>query len=268
MVGWMRVRALKYRAAPRAPSTLMELLMKRLILAATCALALSACSDPEAERRAQEAAAAAAQAQKEAKAEDVAKQYDTAVASQDWERARIHGGSLLDAYKGTAAAARVEPGYAEVKSKAEHARDLRRMQGLWQYNEIPVGTKGVQRSASIYGKERVDVDGSGPKPVQLVFRDHPQWKQHAYLVLQAGDFRCPGGCKVQVSSDGGKPRAMAAWRPDTDEAIAMFITDNAALWKLARQSKAISIEFPVKAGGMRTVVFETGGVDAQRLPWR
>ncbi len=242
--------------------------MKRLILAATCAFALAACSDPEAERRAQEAAAAAAQAQKEAKAEDVAKQYDTAVASQDWERARIHGGSLLDAYKGTAAAARVEPGYAEVKAKAEQARDLRRMQGLWQYNQIPVGTKGSQRSASIYGKERVDVDGSGPKPVQLVFRDHPEWKRHAYLVLQAGDFRCPGGCKVQVSADGGKPRAMAAWRPDTDEAIAMFITDNAALWKLARQSKAISIEFPVKAGGTRTVVFETGGVDASRMPWK
>lgn len=242
--------------------------MKRLILAATCAFALAACSDPEAERRAQEAAAAAAQAQKEAKAEDVAKQYDTAVASQDWERARIHGGSLLDAYKGTAAAARVEPGYAEVKAKAEQARDLRRMQGLWQYNQIPVGTKGSQRSASIYGNERVDVDGSGPKPVQLVFRDHPEWKRHAYLVLQAGDFRCPGGCKVQVSADGGKPRAMAAWRPDTDEAIAMFITDNAALWKLARQSKGISIEFPVKAGGTRTVVFETGGVDGSRMPWK
>ncbi len=268
MVGWMRVRALKYGAAPRAPSTLMEPLMKRLILAATCALALSACSDPEAERRAQEAAAAAAQAQKEAKAEDVAKQYDTAVASQDWERARIHGGSLLDAYKGTAAAARVEPGYAEVKSKAEQARDLRRMQGLWQYNEIPVGTRGVQRSASIYGKERVDVDGSGPKPVQLVFRDHPQWKQHAYLVLQAGDFRCPGGCKVQVSVDGGKPRAMAAWRPDTDEAIAMFITDHKALWKLTRQAKVLRVEFPVKAGGMRSVDFETGGLDASRMPWK
>ena len=108
----------------------------------------------------------------------------------------------------------------------------------------------------------------GPKPVQLVFRDHPQWKQHAYLVLQAGDFRCPGGCRVQVSVDGGKPRAMAAWRPDTDEAIAMFITDHAALWKLARQAQAISIEFPVKAGGTRTVVFETGGVDASQMPWK
>ena len=242
--------------------------MKHLILAIACGLSLAACSDPEAERQAQQAAEAAAQAQKEAKADEVAAQYDTAVASQDWERARIHGGALLDVYKGTAASARIEPGFAEVKGKADEARNLRRMQGLWQYNQIPVGTKGTQRSASIYGKERVDVDGSGPKPVQLVFRDHPEWKRHAYLVLQAGDFRCLGGCRVQVSVDGGKPRAMAAWRPDTDEAIAMFITDNAALWKLARQAKALSIEFPVKAGGTRTVIFETGGVDPSQMPWK
>ncbi|WP_411852190.1 hypothetical protein ACLB90_06665 [Stenotrophomonas sp. LGBM10] len=238
--------------------------MKRLILIAACTLALAACSNPEEERKAQEAAAAAAKAQQEAKAEGVAKQYDMAVAAQDWERARIHGGSLLDQYKDTDVAARIEPGYAEVKVKAEAARDLRRMQALWQYNQIPVG-KGTQFSAQIYSKERVDVDGSGAKTVQLVFRDHPQWERHAYLVLQAGDFRCPQ-CKVQVSVDGGKPIAMAAWRPQTDEAIALFITDQKALWKLARKAKVISIEFPVKAGGTRTAVFETGGVDTTRMP--
>ncbi len=239
--------------------------MKRLILIAACTLALAACTDPEKERQAQEAAAAAAKAAKEEKAEGVAKQYDMAVASQDWEKARIHGGSLLDIYKDTDVAARIEPGFAEVKAKAEAARDLRRMQGLWHYNTIPVGTKGSQISASIYSKERVDVDGSGPKPVQLVFRDHPEWKRHAYLVLQAGDFRCPQ-CTVKVTVDDGKPVSMAAWRPKTDEAIAMFITDQKALWKLARKGKSISIEFPVKAGGTRTAVFETGGVDASRMP--
>ncbi|KAG1526754.1 hypothetical protein G6F50_018365 [Rhizopus delemar] len=56
---------------------------------------------------------------------------------------------------------------------------------------------------------------------------------------------------------------MAAWRPKTDEAIAMFITDQKALWKLARKGKSISIEFPVKAGGTRTAVFETGGRSAR-----
>lgn len=241
--------------------------MKRLILLIACA-ALGACSNPEEAQRAQQAANAAAEAQKAAKAEAVATEYEREVAAQNWERARIHGGALLDVYKGTPAAQRIEPGFAEVKQKADDARDLRRMQGLWQYNQVAVGSKGTQRSASLYGKTRVDVDGSGPSTVQLVFRDHPEWKQHAYLVLQAGDFRCPGGCRVQVSVDGGAARPMAAWRPDTDEAIAMFITDHKALWKLARQAKVLRIEFPVKAGGTRSVELETGGLDASRMPWK
>ncbi len=85
-------------------------------------------------------------------------------------------------------------------------------------------------------------------------------------MLQAGDFRCFGGCKLQVSVDGGKPRAMAGRRPDTKEAIAMFINDDKALWKLARHAHTLSIEFPVKAGGARTVVFETGGLDGKQMP--
>ena len=242
----------------------------RLIAACTLALtlALSACSDPEAERQAQAAAAAAAKAEQEAKADKVEAEYAREVAAENWERARIHGGALLDVYKDTDAAQRIAAGYPDVKAKAEAARELRRMQGLWSYNQQTIGTQGVQRSASIHGKERVDVDGSGPKPVQLVFRDHPQWKQHAYLVLQAGDFRCAGGCRVQVSVDGGPPRAMAAWRPDTDEAIAMFITDHRALWSMANKARTLGIEFPVKAGGTRAVVFETGGLDPARMPWR
>src|SRR5688500_1329231 len=118
--------------------------MKRLILAAACALALVACSNPEEERKAQQAAAAAAKAQLEAKAEGVAKQYDMAVAAQQWETARIAGGALLDQYKDTDVAARIEPGYAEVKAKADAARELRRLQGLWQYNQVAVGGKGSQ----------------------------------------------------------------------------------------------------------------------------
>ena len=59
---------------------------------------------------------------------------------------------------------------------------------------------------------------------------------------------------------------MAAWRPDTDEAIAMFITDHKALWKLVRKTRAVAIEFPVKGGGTRTAVFETGGLNGEHMP--
>ena len=67
-------------------------------------------------------------------------------------------------------------------------------------------------------------------------------------------------------ADGAAARAMDAWRPDTDEAIAMFITDQKALWKLARKTKVMEIEFPVKAGGTRKAVFETGGLDGSQMP--
>ncbi|KQN95821.1 MULTISPECIES: hypothetical protein [Stenotrophomonas] len=242
--------------------------MKPLILGALCVLALAACGNPEAERQQREAAAAQERAKRETDAEGIAKLYDAAVTATEWEKARVHGAALLDQFADSEAARRIEPGFAEVKEKAEAARELRRMQGLWSYNQVSVGSKGVQRSAMIQGKERVDVDGSGPKVVQLVFRDHPEWKRHAYLVLQAGDFAkaCYASCQVTVTVDDQAPRRMAAHRPDTDEAIAMFITDNRGLWRLARKAKVIRIEFPVKAGGTRTAVFETGGLDGSQMP--
>lgn len=241
--------------------------MKPLILGALCVFALAACSDPEAERQQQEAAAAQERAKREADAEGIGKLYDAAVTATDWDKARIHGAALLDQFPDSEAAKRIEPGFAEVKEKAEAARELRRMQALWNYNQVPV-KGGTQRSAAIYSKDRVDVDGTGPKPVQLVFRDHPEWKRHAYLVLQTSDFAkaCYRNCQVKVSLDGAAPRSMAAYRPDTDEAIAMFITDNRGLWRHARKAKAIEIEFPVKAGGTRKAVFEVGGLDGSQMP--
>lgn len=236
--------------------------MKYLPWIALCALALCACSDREAQRQAQLAAEAK---QKEQAAAELAQRYDQAVQERNWDRARAFGADLLQSYPGTEAARRVEPGYAEVKTKGDEAREQRRLQALWQYNQLPV-KGGTQRSAMIDAKAPVDVDGSGAKRVQLVFRDHPQWKRHAYLVLQAGDFDCYRGCKVQVGVDGGKPKALAAHRPDTDEAIAMFIDDDKALWRLAHRAKALGITFPVKAGGTRSAVFETAGLDTTRMP--
>ena len=241
--------------------------MKHLLILALGAALLTACSDPEAERQAAEAAAAAERVRKETEAAPVLSQFEQAIASGDWETARMRGVLLGDQFAGTEAATKAEARMEEVRTKAEEARELRRLQSLWSYSQVPAG-KGMQISSSIHAAERVDVDGSGPKPVQLIFRDHPQWKQHAYLVLQAGDFRCAGGCQVKVRVDEGPERSMAAWRPDTDEAIAMFITDHKRLWKTAATARRLSIEFPVKAGGTRTAVFETAGVDVTKMPAR
>lgn len=236
--------------------------MKRTILLLCSLLMLVACGDREAEQR---AAAAAQAAAREASAATVAREYDAAVTAQNWDLARVHGAALLSQYPDSQAAAKIKAGYEDVKAKGEAARETRRMAALWNYAQVAAG-KGTQRSAMLYSKDPVDLDGSGAKPVQLVFRDHPQWKRSAYLVLQASDFRCPGGCKVKVIADAGAPKSMDAWRPDTDEAIAMFITDYKSLWKLAGKTQLISIEFPVKNGGTRTAVFETGGLDSAQMP--
>jgi hypothetical protein len=236
--------------------------MRYLPIAALSLLLLSACTDREAQRQAQLAAETKV---KEQAATELAQRYDHAVQEKNWDMARSFGADLLQSYPGTEAATRVESGYAEVKAKGAEAREQHRLQALWQYNQVSV-KGGTQRAAMIDAKAPVDVDGSGAKRVQLVFRDHPQWKRHAYLVLQAGDFDCYRGCKVQVTVDGDKPKALPAHRPDTDEAIAMFIDDNKTLWKLAQQAKALSISFPVKAGGTRTAVFETAGLDTTQMP--
>lgn len=236
--------------------------MKKTFLLLSCVLALAACGDREAEQRA--AAQAQAAAQEEA-ATVLAREYDNAVTAQNWDMARVHGAALMSQYPDSQAAVQRKSAFEEVKAKGEAAREERRLAALWNYAQV-AAPGGMQKSAMIYSKNPVDLDGSGARPLQLVFRDHPKWKRSAYLVLQASDFRCAGGCKVKVIADGAAAKSMAAWRPDTDEAIAMFITDYKSLWRLLRKTKVVSIEFPVKGGGTRTATFETGGLDRKQMP--
>ncbi|MBP3975705.1 hypothetical protein [Pseudoxanthomonas spadix] len=237
--------------------------MKRILSGALCALALLGCTDRQAQLQEQAARQAAAKAQA---ADTLAGQFEAAYAAGNWDLARVHGSALLQQYPDTAAAQKIQAHYEEAKAKAEQAREARRLAGLWTYNQVMIG-QGAQVSAAIMSRAPLDTDGSGKQqPVQLVFRDHPEWKRSAYLVLKAGDFPCLQGCKVKVTVDDGKPRAMDAWRPDTDEAIALFITDYKALWKLAAHARTLKIAFPVKAGGTRTAAFDTGGLDPAQMP--
>lgn len=242
--------------------------MNRYLLLLCGVLALSACKreDPEAVA----AAAAAQAAAKEQAAEVVAKQFEDAYAKQDWQLARGYGDVLLMDHPQSAAAARIKPHLEDAKARAVLAQEQRRMDALWAYQSEAV-SGGKQLSAAIYAKDNVDTDGSGAGPasrhqVRLIFRDHPEWGRSSYLTLQAGDFDCYGGCKVKVSVDDAAAKPMAASRPKTDEAIAMFIEDERALWRLANDATVLRIEFPVKAGGTRSAVFEVGGLDRSQLP--
>lgn len=227
-----------------------------------CAGLLVACGeDPEAAK----AAAAEQAAAQEAAAEAGAKAFDDAVAQQNWPLAKAQADLLLHDHPGSAAAERVRKQYPDVKTRAEAGREAERLAALWTYVDAPV-TGGVQRSAAIFARDDVDVDGSGPGRVQLIFRDHPDWGRSSYLVLRRGDFDCYGGCRLKVSVDGAAPKPMHGTRPKTDEAIAMFVDDEKALWRLATSAKTLEIEFPVKGQGTRKALFEVGGLDPARLP--
>jgi len=166
-----------------------------------------------------------------------------------------------------AAAAREAQQVADATAREEtRARlEAQRLTALWRYQEATVGG-GAQVTATIFATDDVDADGQGPRPVQLVFRDHEKWGRSGYLVLRAGDFACRPRCTVDVTADDHAPERMAAWRPDTDEAIALFIRDAATLWRLTGDAARLRIEFPVRAGGTRTASFEVVGLDESQMP--
>ena len=241
-------------------------MMKRKILCAAVVasvLLMPACKrdDPQAAGR----LAAAQQAEKEQAADAAAKQFDDAVAAQDWRMARNYGEILQVEHPTSDAAARIKPKLEEIKAKAEFDQQKQRLAALWSYGAEPVAKGGTQLTAAIYSQEPVDTDGGGAHPVRLIFRDHPDWGRSAYLVLEAGDFDCYEGCQLKVTVD-GKVQTVPGSRPKTDEAIAMFIDDHKSLWKFAKTAKQLSIQFPTKTVGKRTAEFEVGGLDALKLP--
>ena len=234
-----------------------------LILATT--LALAACDSAEKQKAAAEAAAAQQAAAKDQKAQEIGKQFDAKYAEKNWVMAAAHGEELVVMHPDSPVTARIRAQYEEAKAKVGEGRELQRMTALWEYQSVPV-KGGNQLSAAIYSKKPIETGVGTPYPVRLIFRDHPSWGRSSYLVLENGDFDCYGGCKVQVTLDDKAPKAMAASRPKTDEAIAMFIEDERALWRMAGSAKTMTIEFPVKMGGKRSAVFEVGGLDASKLP--
>lgn len=234
----------------------------RFALAIAAALALAACGDPEAEAQARAEAQAAA-AEREASGAEQG--FNDAVAAENWSLAKAHGDVLLARWPDTEAAERVRGQFDAVKEQADAIREADRTARLWIYNVQDV-KGGEQRSAQIYSKDAVDTGGASDR-VQLIFRDHPSWGRSSYLVLPGGDFAkaCYSACRVTVTIDDGDPKRMAANRPDTDEAIAMFIDDHRALWRATDGAKLLTIEFPVAAGGTRTAQFEVGGLDRNRM---
>lgn len=180
------------------------------------------------------------------------------------------GGACRDAGRSIAeraAATKAAQDAADVKARedAQAKRDAQRLTALWRYQQATVGGD-KQTTAAAFASADLETDGSGPHPVQLVFRDHAKWGRSAYLVLQAGDFACRPSCMVEVRADDAPPQRLAAFRPDTDEAIALFVRDWQRLWRLTGDATRLGVTFPVKAGGTRTAAFEVSGLDETKMP--
>jgi len=184
--------------------------------------------------------------------------------------AGLAGCGESDADRAAAEAARKkveaeEAAKAQARAEAAAAMEAERLKDLWTYTDTPVG-RGKQLAAQIRSTNDVDADGQGGRSVLLVFRDHAEWGRSSYLVLTAGDFNCSPRCMVSVVVDNKAPLSMAAHRPTTDAAIAMFIDDWRALWRATANAKQLSVEFPVRAGGTRAATFDVAGLDRSRLP--
>ncbi|WP_129588323.1 hypothetical protein [Solilutibacter silvestris] len=222
------------------------------------ALALSACGQGGVQVDAKAQAAA-----REQDAAPVLADFDSAYTAGDWGRARLKIDELHQEYAGTQAEAKAMAHYDEVKAKSDIRREEDRLKSLWDYQTNPEG-RGQQISAALISKNEITLDG-GVSHVQLIFRDHPEWKRSTYIVLSRGDIDCYKGCKVKVTVDGAT-KMLDGLRPDTKEAISMFINPDRALWKAIQHHKALTIEIPVKGGPKQTAEFEVGGLDPARMP--
>jgi hypothetical protein len=175
------------------------------------------------------------------------------------------GPSAADREAAASARAARDAADAKARAEADAAREADRMRALWTYADVPAA-KGHQVSAAIRSTEDVDTGEGLPHSVLLVFRDHPAWGRSSYLVLNSGDFRCASRCTIAIAADGAPSKRVAAHRPTTHEAIALFIDDWRTLWRSATTTTRLSVSFDVKAGGTRTAEFDVGGLDQLRMP--
>lgn len=226
--------------------------MKRYALS-LLVLLLAACGPSEEERRA--AAEAAMLARMESEATEQLVQYEQHLAAGNVELAAAYGEVLLARYPNTQAAAKIKPGFPEVKAKADALKEKRRLESLWIYQTSPMGG-GVQKTAVIYS------DDPGTPRVRLIVRQHTEWGQSVFLLPDAELFKCDR-CDVKIAVDGGEPKAWHASGSSDKNNPAMFIDEDAAFIALLDEAERIRIEVPT-ADGTRELHFEVGGFDPPR----
>lgn len=166
--------------------------------------------------------------------------------------------------RATAAAEALEAERVKARADAAARVEAGRLAALWTYFELPVG-QARQLTAAIRSANNIDAGGEDARAAMLVFRDHPSWGRSSYIVLENGAFVC-GRCRVTVVAGDGPAVEMPAHRPPTDDAIAIFIDNEAQLWTITNEATSLAVTFAVKGGRRETARFDVGGLDAARMP--
>ena len=233
---------------------------------------IAACSNPSAPPAPAAApaqdAAAAAKANAEAQAEKGLKLYEQMRASGSLDIAAQVGAEAVAKYPDSAAAAKIKETLTEVTAKAKEEGEARRLARLWAYTVTSV-KGGTQYAGSIENNPPLTppgLTGKDAKHVHLILRQHPEWGQTVYLILDNEKFNCKSGCKtLPVSFDGEPAKPWKATVPPTGEP-ALFIDDDKAFIARVLKTKKVAIDVVLAGEGKKTLVFETGGLDMSHLP--
>jgi len=226
-----------------------------ILMVASAALVLGACSKSEAPapQAAPAVPAIDAQGQKELEL------YRKLQLEKSYELAAPIGKEIVAKYPQSAAAKEVQITLADASAKADAITTQRRLERLWSYQSSKE-SGGDQNTASMYSKDAVVADR-----VRLVLRRHSAWGQSAYLFGNGKGFECGGGCSLNIHFDDQPPKRMKAYLPETGEP-AIFISDDKAFIERLDAAQTVSIDVTEKGKGARTLVFEVGGFDAAKFP--
>ncbi|MGH8122927.1 MAG: hypothetical protein ACREPT_09175, partial [Rudaea sp.] len=175
-----------------------------LVMLAGLLTACSSASNSSAPQVSAADAAAAAKAALAVKANKEMQLYDQMRANQNWELAAPLGAEIVAKYPDSAAAAQVRQTLDEVRAKSAARGESRRLARLWAYSAVGAAG-GTQYAASIESKDSIapGSNATNVKRVHLILRQHPQWGQNVYLMLDNEKFDCRSGCpSLPVSFDG------------------------------------------------------------------
>jgi hypothetical protein len=246
-----------------------------LMFAATLLAACSSGPDASAPAKSEAPAAApavdpgaAVKAAAEAQAAKNLQLYEQMRTSGSFDLAAPIGDELVSKYPSTAAAAKARETLTDVRAKATELVESRRLARLWAYTVTSV-KGGTQYAGSIENAPPLSppgLTGKDLKHVHLILRQHPEWGQTVYLILDNEKFNCKSGCaSLPVSFDGEPAKPWKATIPPTGEP-ALFIDDDKAFIARVLKTKKVAIDVVLAGEGRKTLVFETGGLDMSHLP--